>query len=79
MARNSATTTTTPPVSAIQAPDNPLQLRDYPWVCSLTRMSQQAIRRLVRDGQFPRPINIGRSVRFVQGEVEEHLKRQVGK
>jgi predicted DNA-binding transcriptional regulator AlpA len=26
-----------------------------------------------------RPINIGRAVRFVQSEVEEHLKSQVAK
>ena len=39
----------------------------------------QSIRRLVRDGLFPRPIKVGNRSAFVEEEIDNWIKAQISK
>ncbi|BCB43914.1 hypothetical protein VagYM19_30440 [Vibrio alginolyticus] len=52
------------------------QLLSYQEVCQLTQLSQATIRRYVRNGSFPSPVNLSpgaRSVRFRLEDVQKWL------
>ena len=42
-------------------------------ILALTGLSRSTIYRLVKDGQFPAPIKIGKSIRWRTADVERHI------
>lgn len=45
-------------------------------VLRLTRLSRSKIYLMIKAGQFPGPVKIGRASRWVAGEVRQHLADQ---
>ncbi|MBE3976822.1 AlpA family phage regulatory protein [Vibrio parahaemolyticus] len=50
------------------------QLLSYQEVCKLTQLSQATIRRYVKNGSFPSPVNLSPGARAVRFRVEDVQK-----
>ena len=50
----------------------------YPYTCKQTGLSESTIRRLIKEGDFPSPIPLGkRSVGFLASEIEDWKAKRV--
>ncbi|HCT1400454.1 AlpA family transcriptional regulator [Morganella morganii subsp. morganii] len=48
---------------------------DMKFIVQLTGLSDKWFYKLIQDGQFPKPIKLGRSSRWLKSEVETWLKK----
>lgn len=53
------------------------QLVDMRFITKLTGLTDKWFYKLIRDGQFPKPIKLGRSSRWLQSEVEAWLQQRI--
>ena len=53
------------------------KLVDMLFITTLTRLTDKWFYRLIKDGEFPKPIKLGRSSRWLQSEVEHWLRERV--
>lgn len=52
-------------------------LMDLKQVCHAVGFKKTTLYKWMKTGEFPKPINIGRSVRWVSGEVEAWIEDKV--
>lgn len=50
---------------------------DMKFIVQLTGLSDKWFYKLIQDGQFPKPIKLGRSSRWLKSEVETWLKARI--
>jgi len=61
----------------MKRPDERSQLLRYNQVSKMLNLSKTTIRRMQRDGEFPKSFNVGsRAVAFDRLEIEDWLRRQ---
>ncbi len=53
------------------------QLVDMRFITKLTGLTDKWFYKLIKDGQFPKPIKLGRSSRWKQSEVEDWLLQRI--
>jgi predicted DNA-binding transcriptional regulator AlpA len=53
------------------------QLVDMRFITKLTGLTDKWFYKLIKDGQFPKPIKLGRSSRWLQSEVEAWLQQRI--
>lgn len=53
------------------------QLVDMRFITNLTGLTDKWFYKLIKDGQFPRPIKLGRSSRWKKSEVELWLQQRI--
>lgn len=53
------------------------QLVDMAFITTYTGMTDKWFYKLIKDGQFPKPIKLGRSSRWRQSEVEDWLEERI--
>ncbi|HCU1240453.1 AlpA family phage regulatory protein [Klebsiella variicola] len=53
------------------------QLVDMRFITKLTGLTDKWFYKLIRDGQFPKPIKLGRSSRWLRSEVEDWLEERI--
>ncbi|EPY7210176.1 AlpA family transcriptional regulator [Yokenella regensburgei] len=53
------------------------QLVDIRFITKLTGLTDKWFYKLIKDGQFPKPIKLGRSSRWKQSEVEDWLLQRI--
>ncbi len=53
------------------------QLVDMRFITKLTGLTDKWFYKLVRDGQFPKPIKLGRSSRWLRSEVKDWLEERI--
>ncbi|MBK0633926.1 AlpA family transcriptional regulator [Klebsiella aerogenes] len=53
------------------------QLVDMRFITKLTGLTDKWFYKLIKDGQFPKPIKLGRSSRWKQSEVELWLQQRI--
>lgn len=51
---------------------------DMKFIVQLTGLSDKWFYKLIQDGQFPKPIKLGRSSRWLKSEVDTWLKARIG-
>lgn len=64
-------THTTPQHSA----DNPLV--DMAYITAYTGMTDKWFYKLIKDGEFPKPIKLGRRSRWLRSEVEAWMQQRI--
>lgn len=47
------------------------------FITTLTGLTDKWFYKLIKDGEFPKPIKLGRSSRWLQSEVENWLRERV--
>ncbi|EPG1799930.1 AlpA family phage regulatory protein [Citrobacter amalonaticus] len=52
-------------------------LVDMRFITKLTGLTDKWFYKLIKDGQFPKPIKLGRSSRWKQSEVEDWLLQRI--
>ncbi|WP_272575820.1 helix-turn-helix transcriptional regulator [Providencia sp. PROV273] len=65
---------------AIQTINTPLlsdQLVDMKFITQLTGLTDKWFYKLIQDGEFPKPIKLGRSSRWLKSEVENWLQNRI--
>ncbi len=62
-------------VDGLLSADNPLV--DIVFITTYTGMTDKWFYKLIKDGQFPKPIKLGRSSRWLQSEVERWLQDRI--
>ncbi|HEK1094955.1 TPA: AlpA family phage regulatory protein [Proteus mirabilis] len=55
------------------------ELIDMKFITRFTKLTDKWFYKLIKDGQFPKPIKLGRSSRWYKHEVETWLKEQIAK
>lgn len=50
---------------------------DMTFITELTGLSDKWFYKLIKDGEFPKPIKLGRSSRWLQSEVEAWLQERI--
>ncbi|MGJ5721724.1 helix-turn-helix transcriptional regulator [Morganella sp. B601] len=50
---------------------------DMKFIVQLTGLSDKWFYKLIQDGQFPKPIKLGRSSRWLKSEVEQWLQERI--
>lgn len=50
---------------------------DMRFITKLTGLTDKWFYKLIKDGQFPKPIKLGRSSRWKQSEVEDWLLQRI--
>ncbi|HBL4709374.1 TPA: AlpA family transcriptional regulator [Escherichia coli] len=53
------------------------KLVDMLFITTLTGLTDKWFYKLIKDGEFPKPIKLGRSSRWLQSEVEYWLRERV--
>ncbi|EAS8986213.1 TPA: AlpA family transcriptional regulator [Salmonella enterica subsp. arizonae serovar 13,22:z4,z23:-] len=53
------------------------QLVDMRFITKLTGLTDKWFYKLIKDGQFPKPIKLGRSSRWKQSEIEDWLQQRI--
>ncbi len=53
------------------------QCVDMKFITSLTGLTDKWFYKLIQDGQFPKPIKLGRSSRWLKSEVENWLHARI--
>lgn len=53
------------------------QFVDMKFITRLTGLTDKWFYKLIQDGQFPKPIKLGRSSRWLQSEVEAWLQQRI--
>ena len=53
------------------------KLGDMLFITTLTGLTDKWFYKLIKDGDFPKPIKLGRSSRWLQSEVENWLRERV--
>ncbi|HGM9963935.1 TPA: helix-turn-helix transcriptional regulator [Providencia stuartii] len=53
------------------------QLVDIKFITHLTGLTDKWFYKLIQDGEFPKPIKLGRSSRWLKSEVEQWLKERI--
>lgn len=53
------------------------QFVDMKFITQLTGLTDKWFYKLIQDGGFPKPIKLGRSSRWLQGEVEAWLLQRI--
>ncbi|EMI5493134.1 AlpA family transcriptional regulator [Providencia stuartii] len=53
------------------------QLVDIKFITHLTRLTDKWFYKLIQDGEFPKPIKLGRSSRWLKSEVEQWLQARI--
>lgn len=53
------------------------QLVDMRFITKLTGLTDKWFYKLIKDGQFPKPIKLGRSSRWLRSEVEAWLLQRI--
>lgn len=53
------------------------QLVDMRFITKLTGLTDKWFYKLIRDGQFPKPIKLGRSSRWLRSEVKDWLEERI--
>ncbi|HHR5883426.1 helix-turn-helix transcriptional regulator [Moellerella wisconsensis] len=66
-----ATTTSTPPSLLTD------QFIDMKFITKLTGLTDKWFYKLIQDGEFPKPIKLGRSSRWLKSEVEQWLYTRI--
>jgi len=55
------------------------QLVDMKFITSFTKLTDKWFYKLIQDGEFPKPIKMGRSSRWLQSEVEAWMNTRIEK
>lgn len=55
------------------------ELIDMKFITQFTKLTDKWFYKLIKDGQFPKPIKLGRSSRWYKHEVETWLKEKITK
>lgn len=53
------------------------QFVDMKFICSLTRLTDKWFYKLIQEDEFPKPIKLGRSSRWLKSEVENWLQQRI--
>ncbi|MDM2838727.1 AlpA family transcriptional regulator [Citrobacter sp. Cpo086] len=53
------------------------QLVDMTFITAYTEMTDKWFYKLISEGQFPKPIKLGRSSRWLKSEVEAWMKQRI--
>ncbi|QJF19931.1 AlpA family transcriptional regulator [Phytobacter diazotrophicus] len=53
------------------------QFVDMAFITRLTGLTDKWFYKLIKDGEFPKPIKLGRSSRWLQSEVEAWLQERI--
>ncbi|MDH0356652.1 AlpA family transcriptional regulator [Morganella sp. GD04133] len=53
------------------------QFVDMKFITNLTGLSDKWFYKLIQDGEFPKPIKLGRSSRWLKSEVENWLQARI--
>jgi len=53
------------------------QLVDMTFITNYTDMTDKWFYKLIKDGEFPKPIKLGRSSRWLQSEVESWMQQRI--
>lgn len=53
------------------------QLIDMAFITSYTGMTDKWFYKLISEGQFPKPIKLGRSSRWLKSEVENWMQQRI--
>lgn len=53
------------------------QLVDMAFITNYTEMTDKWFYRLISEGQFPKPIKLGRSSRWLKSEVEAWMQQRI--
>lgn len=53
------------------------QFVDMKFICSLTGLTDKWFYKLIQGGEFPKPIKLGRSSRWLKSEVESWLENKI--
>ncbi|APS36957.1 MULTISPECIES: helix-turn-helix transcriptional regulator [Serratia] len=53
------------------------QLVDMAFITTYTEMTDKWFYRLISEGQFPKPIKLGRSSRWLKSEVEAWMQQRI--
>lgn len=64
----------------IQTTDTPLlndQFIDMKFITKLTGLTDKWFYKLIQDGEFPKPIKLGRSSRWLRSEIEQWLQNRI--
>lgn len=64
----------------IQTTDIPLlndQFIDMKFITKLTGLTDKWFYKLIQDGEFPKPIKLGRSSRWLRSEIEQWLQNRI--
>lgn len=56
-----------------------LRLLTFEQVCAMTQLSENTIRTMIAEGEFPRFVKLGRSTRFRYRDIRVWLLEQFGK
>ncbi|WP_283126686.1 helix-turn-helix transcriptional regulator [Providencia stuartii] len=67
------TSTTTAPSSSLLND----QFIDMKFITQLTGLTDKWFYKLIQDGEFPKPIKLGRSSRWLKSEVEQWLQERI--
>lgn len=62
---------------SVTHPSPPPALLALPAVLSYLGLSRSRVYELIRDGQFPLPVKIGKSARWVRAETDQWLAKQI--
>lgn len=52
---------------------------DMAFITQLTGLTDKWFYKLIQDGEFPKPIKLGRSSRWLESEVEARLQQRIAK
>ncbi|HCM62118.1 MAG TPA: hypothetical protein DIT05_06170 [Morganella sp. (in: Bacteria)] len=55
------------------------QFVDIKFITHLTGLSDKWFYKLIKDGEFPKPIKLGRSSRWLKSEIENWLQECIAK
>lgn len=55
------------------------QFVDIKFITHLTGLSDKWFYKLIKDGEFPKPIKLGRSSRWLKSEIEHWLQERIAK
>nr|WP_314266804.1 AlpA family transcriptional regulator [uncultured Moellerella sp.] len=55
------------------------QFVDIKFITHLTGLSDKWFYKLLKDGEFPKPIKLGRSSRWLKSEIENWLQERIAK
>ncbi|HIE5768611.1 TPA: helix-turn-helix transcriptional regulator [Proteus mirabilis] len=53
------------------------ELIDMKFITRFTKLTDKWFYKLIKDGQFPKPIKLGRSSRWYKCEIEEWLEKKI--
>lgn len=53
------------------------QFVDMKFICTLTGLTDKWFYKLIQEGEFPKPIKLGRSSRWLKSEVENWLNDKI--